>query len=324
MTRRKAPIRTNVIFGPQQLAELEEEWSELHRRTRIASPFQSPDWVLPWVRMVGSRRSLVTLTLRRGSQLIGILPLQEEDGGVLRPMARAVSDRLDVLLDPAEPPSTIDALLRPFWDGPWESLELEQNPGDSFLSLATIPIGGSVGLSRQMITTVLHLRGSCLRDVLPKGIQANLRTARNRAERFGKIRFEKATSDSLSKYMDVFFSQHQTRWPLLSDQRMQSFHRDVARAFCAAGKLRLHALWIDQHVAAVFYGFADAERVSYYLGGFSPEFASCSPGNLVLAQAIEDAIADGATVFDFLCGAEIYKYAWGVKNVWNFRRTFLT
>lgn len=322
MISRKAPLRTNVIHGAQQLAFLEQEWGELHERTSGARPFQSPGWVLPWVRMAGSRRNLVTLTLWRGSQLVGILPLQEE-GGVLRPMARVLSDRLDALLDPGEPDSTVDILLRPFWDGPWEALELEQQSGDSVLSRATIPVGGSIGMTRQILTTVLNLRGRTSREVLPKRIQANLRTARNRADRLGRVHFEQATGNSLSAYMDAFFSLHRTRWPLFSDIRMQQFHREVAQAFLAAGKLRLHAVWINEQIAAIFYGLADTERVSYLFGAFSPEFASCSPGSLALAKAVEDAMARGATAFDFLRGVEPYKYAWGATNEWNYRRVFL-
>jgi CelD/BcsL family acetyltransferase involved in cellulose biosynthesis len=41
---------------------------------------------------------------------------------------------------------------------------------------------------------------------------------------------------------------------------------------------------------------------------------------VIVAHAIEQAVREGATTFDFLRGAEDYKYAWGAKDRVNQRR----
>jgi CelD/BcsL family acetyltransferase involved in cellulose biosynthesis len=84
----------------------------------------------------------------------------------------------------------------------------------------------------------------------------------------------------------------------------------------------MHALWLGGHLAAAFYGYHAAGRTVFYLSGFDPAFARYSPGKLVVAHAIERAITrEHARTFDFLRGAEAYKYAWGAVDEPLFRRT---
>ena len=69
-------------------------------------------------------------------------------------------------------------------------------------------------------------------------------------------------------------------------------------------------------------GYHAAGRTIFYLSGFDPAFARYSPGKLVVAHAIEQAITrDAARAFDFLRGAEAYKYAWGAVDEPLFRRS---
>jgi len=45
-----------------------------------------------------------------------------------------------------------------------------------------------------------------------------------------------------------------------------------------------------------------------------------SVGSVLVAHAIEQAVRGGAKTFDFLRGAEDYKYAWGAQDRMNKRR----
>ena len=87
-----------------------------------------------------------------------------------------------------------------------------------------------------------------------------------------------------------------------------------------AGALRMYAMRIGDRIRAIFYGFAAHGTVYYYLGGYDPELEKISIGTTIVAHAIEEAVRDGATTFDFLRGAEEYKYAWGATDRMNRRR----
>jgi CelD/BcsL family acetyltransferase involved in cellulose biosynthesis len=120
--------------------------------------------------------------------------------------------------------------------------------------------------------------------------------------------------------VDTLFSQlldlHRRRWQARDEPGMLSgplepFHREVVRRFQTNGLLRLYALYLDDAPAAAFYGFATPRRTVFYVGGFDPRFERFSPGMLVIAHAIQRALVEGAAEFDFLRGAEAYKYRWG-------------
>ena len=100
----------------------------------------------------------------------------------------------------------------------------------------------------------------------------------------------------------------------------QSFHRDAAPRLFDAGALRMYAVHVNERIVAVFYGFAHQGTVYYYLSGYDPALEKLSIGNIIVAHAIESAVRDGATTFDFLRGAEEYKYAWGASDRVNRRR----
>jgi CelD/BcsL family acetyltransferase involved in cellulose biosynthesis len=101
---------------------------------------------------------------------------------------------------------------------------------------------------------------------------------------------------------------------VLADARARAFHSDVIGELANAGLLRLYVLEVAGRAAAAFYGVADRHRWFYYLGGFDPEFARYSIGSLVILHALEQAAASSATEFDFLRGAESYKYRWGAAD----------
>ena len=107
---------------------------------------------------------------------------------------------------------------------------------------------------------------------------------------------------------------------MLDDDVVQRFHREAARGLLDAGALRMHAIRLGGRIVAVFYGFAHAGTVYYYLSGYDPELERLSIGTLIVAHAIEEAVREGATTFDFLRGAEEYKYAWGAADRVSVRR----
>ena len=83
--------------------------------------------------------------------------------------------------------------------------------------------------------------------------------------------------------------------------------------------LRFYALRYCDRLISVLYGFLGHNRFHYYLSGFDPEFARRSPGQSVLAYAMESVIAERARTFDFLRNLEDYKRRWGAVPAQNHR-----
>jgi CelD/BcsL family acetyltransferase involved in cellulose biosynthesis len=131
---------------------------------------------------------------------------------------------------------------------------------------------------------------------------------------------EHVTRGNFARLFDALVELHSARWaargePGVLPAHLEAFHREAAGRLFERGLLRMHALRLGDQIAAVFYGFHAAERTTYYLSGFDPALEQFSPGTLVVAQAIQYAIEhDHARAFDFLRGAEAYKYAWGAVD----------
>jgi len=132
---------------------------------------------------------------------------------------------------------------------------------------------------------------------------------------------------SVDEVLEALFRFEDQRWSerggksVLADPAIQRFHRVACYGLEAAGSLRLYVLKLEGRIIAVYYGFLYRDRACYYLGGFDSDFANLSPGKLLLAHAIEQAVREGAREFDFLRGQESYKYEWGAVDKPAYRWT---
>ncbi len=298
-----------LITSTEDLARIEPEWLALCRRTPGTTPFQTPMWLLPWWRHFGSDDLAVIAT---GGALAPLYIVRGDDDSLGMFLGTGNSDYLDVVGDAAAVIDEMASLDCRMWD-------LQQlRPSSSMLSVA-LPDGWSGNVEDHDVCPILSL--SDLQ--LSTHFQKNLRYYRRR---LGDARVENANSDNLDEIVDALFALHAARWQrrglpgVLADDVVQRFTREVARRMLDAGALRMYATRISERIVAVFYGFAFGDTVYYYLSGYDPELEKLSIGTLVVAHAIEEAQRDGAAAFDFLRGAEEYKYAWGAKDRRNRRR----
>jgi CelD/BcsL family acetyltransferase involved in cellulose biosynthesis len=309
-------VQTHIITKSDELASIATPWLELWRELPDASPFQSPMWLLPWWRHFGSN-DLNVITAHDGGRLQALAPLyviREDDESLGLFLGTGISDYLDVL--GAVPPdlTQIDCQM---WD-------LQQLRPNSPLLQMALPDGWSDNVEEQDRCVLLSIENAG--DELQNLLSTHFRKKLRYYQRSLGCTFEDASAENLETLLDALFELHAARWQrrgmsgMLADDVIQRFHREVARAMLDAGALRVHAMRSEDRIVAVFYGFAHHDTVAYYLSGYDPALEKHSPGTLIVAHAIEKAVREGATMFDFLRGAEDYKYAWGGKDRINYRR----
>jgi CelD/BcsL family acetyltransferase involved in cellulose biosynthesis len=300
------------------------EWRVLWRRAPAATPFQSPEWLLPWWGCFGNGAPVV-LTARKEGQLIAVLPLYEFDEAGCRkllPMGISLSDYLDALVD-SDDPGAASELLASLVELPgWEECYIPDLPPRAALLAAGCPARLIKSRSAGETCPVLALPASVaeLREVVPRKTLRDLRQARNRAAAAGGVEAIRADATTVASFMQEFFRLHEGRWEPIAghgvcvDPVVRDFHLTAAQRMLDAGILRLYLLRVENSTAAAYYGFT-AKRTAYaYLSGFDPEFAELSPGTQIVAHAIEEAVREGAHEFHFLRGGEPYKYAWGAVD----------
>lgn len=341
ISTREAPV-VEEITTTHALERLGSEWSALWAGDARATPFQSPQWLIPWWRHVGCG-ALWTLALRDPSpsrRLVGVVPFYvftapDATKRQVFPLGIATTDYLDGVFAVGWESSCVDAALAHLLahSADWDECEMPQLRAQSPLLSRHPPVTWSDTIEEADPCPVLALAAASggLPDSLPRNIVQNLAYYRRRAHRIGLLQAEVADTESLHELHDAWLGLHAARWSaraeagVLSDDAVRRWHADALPRLLKLGVLRLRALRLDGKIIAVCHVLASESRRQkrahyYYLGGFDPAYSSLSPGTLLVGHAIEEAVREGAEEFDFLRGREAYKYLWGAKDRPTYRR----
>src|SRR5512140_231125 len=69
-----AEVRVERVADISSLEALRPSWSALHARCRDATPFQSPEWLIPWWRHLGVGE-LYAFVAFSDAGLVGVVPM---------------------------------------------------------------------------------------------------------------------------------------------------------------------------------------------------------------------------------------------------------
>ncbi len=296
---------------------MEAEWRALWDSDRAATPFEAPEWLAPWTRHLWNGGRLRMLAVRNGGELTGLAPLffwGYPEAVRVSWLGSGISDHLGMLAAPGCEEPAAGAVLGWLAErrDEWDECDLrEMRPACTLLRVAP-PAGLIAHEGPCGVCPVLE--GPPRTE--PK-FRHNLRTAENRLRREGTVEIVEGPD-----LLGDLFRLHKLRWGeagLLSGERLQQFHRNAAGRLAARGMLRIYGLRLNGETIAVQYNFRRGGRYFYYLSGFDPAWARCSPGAVLLAETIRRAMAEGAEEIDFLRKGEAFKYQWGAHDRENRR-----
>jgi CelD/BcsL family acetyltransferase involved in cellulose biosynthesis len=315
----KVSLQVEEITDWDALEGIRPEWSALCDRSPRATPFQRPEWLLPWGRAFPPGEPWI-LTVREGARLVGLAPFLVYLNGGQRTVAfcgGGVSDYCDVVTDPDREDETVSALLACLSNrrDRWETGDFEPVPEGSPLLRICHP-ALKAGTEPRDVCPGLDLpdRIEDLHEVVPTRQLSNLRKYRRKAEALGDLRLESVETP------DVVLDFYTARRNPADEDRLRSFHREVAAGFQARGALSLHVLCLEGAPIAGLYGFRERDTLYCYMQGFDAARAKLSPGVLLVGGVIQEAIRSGVKRIDFLRGREPYKYWWGAKDRETFRK----
>lgn len=324
---RSASCSVTELTSLEELNGLRPEWSRLWEQCPWATPFQSPEWLLPWWEHLG-RGDLWVIAVRKAGQLIALAPLYIWKNRVLF-LGTGISDYLDILISPDHDAHKTSSLILNHVTGSshkWEICDFQEIRADSPLIFAEKPDGFDCFTDASGICPVLMLSG--IPEPSPSDhpiLRTSYRKACRKIMKNGRARAETAREENLDFCLDALFRLHGARWAklrlpgVLSNLKIREFHRKAARGLLAVGCLRLYCLYFEGEIIAALYAFEQNKRTYCYLSGFNPHLERLSPGKIILGHAIENAIRSGISEVDFLRGSESYKYQWGVRDRPNYR-----
>ncbi|HZS49703.1 MAG TPA: GNAT family N-acetyltransferase [Bryobacterales bacterium] len=325
-------MQVGEINGIEDLEALRLEWSRLWERCPHATIFQTPEWLLPWCRNLFGGGSLWSLAVWRDGRLAALAPMFIWGGErkCISMTGAGVTDYLDFLCEPDVAAPAVQMILGRLGqrEDNWRVCVLDDLPPESPL-LARGAIPESLAWRRESCANcpVLDLPATVeeLYRRLPHKFQVDLRRAKNRLARAGKLEVELAGEPTLPWCLASLFELHQARWQarsqtgMLASGALQAFHREAAAGFLRRGALRLWVLRLNGAAAAVLYAFARWPRLYIYLGGFEPSLSRLSPGTVLMSLAIEQAICERFQQLDFLRNPESFKRLWGARDRWSQR-----
>jgi CelD/BcsL family acetyltransferase involved in cellulose biosynthesis len=320
-------LSCRIHEGHTALAELRDQWQVLAEQCPWATPFQQPQWLLAWTHHHRSQRPWTVVVYER-ERLIGLAPLFLYMRGRVRVLAflgAGVTDYGDVLTLPGRERAVLRAMFSALASrrAHWDVCELDEvRPSISPLTRVALPHGWSVQISTQSTCPSLSLPASVdeLAHHVPLRHLRKFQKYFRHAARSGDLRLERATPTTCGQLLDTFFALHSASWHVrgeagvMAEPSVRALHHEAAAAFAERDALGLYVLRLDERPIASVYGFECGQTFYSYLGGFAPAAAQLSPGTLVLGLVFETLVARGLTRFDFLRGAEAYKYWWGAED----------
>ena len=327
-------LKTQLIHGDRVFTDLAPEWDELAERAMTDTPFQSLAYQHAWWRLLQPQAgSLHTIAVRdRGDELVAIACFYLIDGILYFNGCVEETDYLD-LIGPAGQaeaawPAVFDRLCDPSFPD-WTGLDLcnipAASPTRTILPQMALRCNQPFREEIHEVCPVIALPAT-FDDYLgqiDKKQRHEIRRKLRRAAAAGARVTRVGPNDDLAQAVEDFLAllQKSTRekqeW--LNDGRRAVFH-DVAQAAHETGTLQLLFAEVNGRKAAGLFNFDYGRRIWVYNSGLDPAaFGHLSLGVVVTARAIEMAIEKGHDTFDFLRGAETYKYRFGAQDTRVYR-----
>jgi CelD/BcsL family acetyltransferase involved in cellulose biosynthesis len=326
-------MRIELHFDSGGFAALKPEWNNLLHRSCRDILFLTWEWQSTWWQHLGEG-DLVLLGFRAedDGRLVGIAPLFRVQGdkgttAVNLVGCRDVSDYLDLIIERGQEDAVYGALLD-YLQGdapPWDMMDLCNIPQDSLTHVRLRQLAEERGLK-----TLVEQEDVCPIIDLPATWDEYLMTLNKKQRHEVRRKLRKADAEAETRFFTVgpdddlearvrsFIDLHQKSTAEKDDfmtPRMQDFFLHVTRVLQEQGWLQLNLVQMDGELSAALLNFDYGDSILVYNSGYDPaKFRQLSPGIIVTARSIEQAIELGRAKFDFLRGDEVYKYRFGAQD----------
>ena len=322
-----------VEFDDQAaLRDLTGDWLALAEHLDDTSYFQSPDWILSWWETVAARPHTVAAAWRTPCGRLEALVTLSRDRVRLHPK---VPVDLRVYTNAGSGPGAADHcgwLVPPALRAEVAVWLLKASGGAGLLLRSAGPDGSGPPLPRGARVVA---KSVCPRMSVPPAdrdvgrshaFNRQLGRFTRRMEREGG-RCEWIPAGGVDeRLLRALFALHgraRGRHGLATSfgvEQLELHRRLVERSGSRRGPTAVVASR-DGAPVGVLYGFAWKDTFAAYQWGWDKDWDRHSMGSVLAYQAIRLAAAHGVRTFDFLRGAEPYKYRFGAADAWD--RTWL-
>jgi CelD/BcsL family acetyltransferase involved in cellulose biosynthesis len=247
-----------VIGSERQFLALSGEWDTLFKGAPLATPFQSWSWLSAWWSAYGAPRVLRVITVRRGGQLVGVLPLMLDrrfGRARLEFVGTGLSDHLDGLVLEGMEAEVVAAWVRALRAlGGWTVVDLQE----------VRPSAVVWGLYERWSLAVAIPQSTCLEiSVAPwdevlatmsRNARKSMRRSVRAADKAGVVVRPVSSADA-GPVIDTMLEQHRAQWAERTESITDEHLSDRFHAF-----LREAVIGMVQREQAALIEFRDDDE----------------------------------------------------------------
>ncbi len=336
-------MRIELLTAREQLAGIAGAWDELARGDARDGFFRTWGWYDAWMRHVRPEAAPFVAVAREDSGAVaGIAPLCRAPyrdlgfrlGGVMFGGREVVSgDFLDFPARPERRAAVLAEMARFLLEDARAAGLLVfgelLDGGDTLAALEEAARQREIPVRRQeeRICPCIALPGSfeAYLTGLGSSTRYHIRRRMRDAARAGAEVRTLSAPEEIAAGLETLVRLHLARWKrddqpgTLGRAGFGGFLREIFRHPPAGSAARLYLLLHGGAECGALLAFRFGESTLYYQAGWDPEspLAELSPGVVLMAHSIRDAIESGCRYYEFLRGGEAYKSRW----TGQFRRT---
>lgn len=288
--------------------------------------FTLPDWLKVWWQNFGSGAELYLRAVKQGNETLGIAPLQIRNNIASIIGSVNICDYQDFIVCPGMETDFFDAILDDLREKGIERLHLETIRPDSAIVTYLMPAAQErqypVDYRQVDVSSDIDLPRSWdeYLGMLDGKQRHELKRKMRNLERIGEFTYrvienKHAIPEATNTFLKLFPEYRNDKAEFMTAD-MQTFFRSLAGALSELGVIKFGVLEESgrKPVAMVMY-FDYNNNIYLYNSAYDPNYRSKSVGIITKAKCIQDSIEKGKRKFDFLKGAEQYKYYLGGKAI---------
>jgi CelD/BcsL family acetyltransferase involved in cellulose biosynthesis len=284
-----------------------------------------PEWLRVWWDAFGGAADLSILSVRDQENVIGLAPLQIKGDSASFIGSTDVCDYLDFIVAPGKEGVFFNILLEHLDRHDIKHLSLGLLRPDSTVLTNLVEVAEyrkcKVSTTPRDVALDLQLPATWddYLNMLNGKQRHEIKRKFRRLYEAADINFRLAESakeieNELNTFFTLFRARNKEKEAFMTE-RMASFFQSLANAMVQAKILKFYILELDGEPAAVSMCFDFNSTIHLYNSGFDPRFHSLSVGLLCNVLSIKEAIQNGRRKYDFLKGAETYKYRLGGREI---------
>jgi len=303
-------------------------WNSLLKRNPWATVFRSPAWQSAVVNEFVPAGLFRLITVSRNDELLAVLPLALNTASMLETPGRWVTDYLDPLVDAQSAEACweiILGLLGNLWDWSVGAVVFHHVRADSNMRQILPALGEKFGFQYQesLTTSAPYLELPKTWDEYLASIDSHerkemkrkVRNAQTKANlQWRTFRTEEELLPALERALSAM-RQSEAPKADFTDEVLVGFLNRLCPVLCRQGDFFLQELVLEDKPSAWLLGLPSERGPMIYNTAYDFTQKQWSPGIVAFAMSIQEAIAAGAPVYNFLRGAEEYKDRLGAKDL---------